>query len=254
LDLAQISSTLGYKNDPDFRDALRTDEKHISGLLASVIDSESQKDAILRLEGESAQGFLDTAQDAVDRGLLGEEHAWKTRRLILKLSESSGKLPSCLFITGVTGRGEHPTFGGGFGDVYQAEYSGKTVALKHMRRFLRSSDMRRRLHLKFCREALVWRELHHPHILPFIGIDRESFSSSLCMVSPWMGHGTVLVYLENHGRGKVDKMLFEIAQGLQYLHSRNIVHGDLRGGNILINEDWSSCLADFGLSGFSNAT
>ncbi|KAF7326388.1 Kinase-like protein [Mycena venus] len=48
--------------------------------------------------------------------------------------------------------------------------------------------------------------------------------------------------------------LHEITQGLQYLHSRNIVHGDLRGANILINEDWSACLADFGLSRFSDAT
>ncbi|KAF7329029.1 RBR-type E3 ubiquitin transferase [Mycena venus] len=48
--------------------------------------------------------------------------------------------------------------------------------------------------------------------------------------------------------------LYEIAQGLQYLHSRNIVHGDLRGANILINDDGSACLADFGLSRFSDAT
>ncbi|KAJ7202206.1 kinase-like domain-containing protein, partial [Mycena haematopus] len=45
-----------------------------------------------------------------------------------------------------------------------------------------------------------------------------------------------------------------IAQGLQYLHSRDIVHGDLRRANILINEDWSACLADLGLSIFSDAT
>ncbi|KAJ7781785.1 kinase-like domain-containing protein [Mycena maculata] len=122
-----------------------------------------------------------------------------------------------------------------------------------MRHFLRSTEMRR-IRLKFCREALVWRELQHPNILPFIGIDRESFSSSLCMVSPWMEHGTILDHLKQHGRENVDKLLFEIAQGLQYLHSLNIVHGDLRGANILINDDWSACLADFGLSGFSNAS
>ncbi|KAF7374435.1 hypothetical protein MSAN_00327600 [Mycena sanguinolenta] len=41
-------------------------------------------------------------------------------------------------------------------------------------------------------------------------------------------------------------------KAFQYLHSRNIVHGDLRGANILINDDWSACLADFGLSIFSD--
>ncbi|KAJ7239950.1 kinase-like domain-containing protein, partial [Mycena haematopus] len=105
-----------------------------------------------------------------------------------------------------------------------------------------------------CREALVWKELQHPHILPCLGIDKDSFPSSLCLVSPWMENGTVMSYLEEHGHENVDKFLYEIAQGLQYLHSRGIVHGDLRGTNILINEDWSACLADFGLSIFSDAT
>ncbi|KAJ6454089.1 kinase-like domain-containing protein, partial [Mycena vitilis] len=106
-----------------------------------------------------------------------------------------------------------------------------------------------------CREALLWKDLRHPHILTFIGIDRESFPSSLCMVSPWMEHGTILTYLkEPHGRAKVNRLLYEIAQGLQYLHSCSIVHGDLRGANILINEDRSACLADFGLSVLTNTT
>ncbi|KAJ6541571.1 kinase-like domain-containing protein, partial [Mycena capillaripes] len=48
--------------------------------------------------------------------------------------------------------------------------------------------------------------------------------------------------------------LLEIAQGLQYLHSRNIIHGDLRGANILITHEWSACLADFGLTSLSDAT
>jgi serine/threonine protein kinase len=65
------------------------------------------------------------------------------------------------------------------------------------------------------------------------------------MVSPWMEHGTVMHYLKTHGYANVDKLvsfcacsrraihteiqLYEIAQGLEYLHSRNIIHGDLRG-------------------------
>ncbi|KAF8215406.1 kinase-like domain-containing protein [Mycena galopus ATCC 62051] len=128
-----------------------------------------------------------------------------------------------------------------------------TVALKHIRHFLRGADSRS-LRLKFCRKALVWKDLHHPNILRFIGIDRESFPSSLCMVSPWMEHGTALQYLKDHGSASVDRLLWEVAQGLHYLHSCNIVHGDLRGTNILVNEDCSACLTDFGLSVLSNAS
>ncbi|KAJ7231356.1 kinase-like domain-containing protein, partial [Mycena rebaudengoi] len=48
--------------------------------------------------------------------------------------------------------------------------------------------------------------------------------------------------------------LWEVAQDLEYLHSRNVVHGDLRGANILITQDWSARLADFGLTSFTEAT
>ncbi|KAJ7718904.1 kinase-like domain-containing protein, partial [Mycena metata] len=174
-------------------------------------------------------------------------------RIIRKLSEACDKLPSSLFITGVSGRGEHPTFGGGFGSVYRASYDNKPVALKVMRHFVQGSELRE-ICVKLCREALIWKELHHPYILTFIGIDQDSFPSTLGMVSPWMEHGTVLNYLNIHGRSTVDKLLFEIAQGLQYLHSRKIVHGDLRGANILISEAWTACLADFGLSALADTT
>ncbi|KIK54726.1 hypothetical protein GYMLUDRAFT_115990, partial [Collybiopsis luxurians FD-317 M1] len=44
--------------------------------------------------------------------------------------------------------------------------------------------------------------------------------------------------------------LSEVAAGLRYLHSRDppVVHGDIRGGNILVTDDLRCCLADFGLT------
>ncbi|KAJ7106274.1 kinase-like domain-containing protein, partial [Mycena epipterygia] len=158
-------------------------------------------------------------------------------------------LPSSLFITGITDHDDQPTFHGGFGDVYRASYGDKTVALKRIRMFQVNSDSEsKRIRQQFCREALVWQRLQHEYILPLIGIDRETFSSSFCMVSPWMKHGTVLKYLSLRGRADVDRLLLQVAEGLRYLHSMNIVHGDLRGMNILVSDDLNACLADFGLT------
>ncbi|KAJ7712499.1 kinase-like domain-containing protein [Mycena metata] len=252
--LLEISSKLGLADDSKFRAALRTDDQGIATLLVSIFNSKSAEDAALRLQGDSAQYFLDVVQNTLDKGyILAQEHTRRAHRIIRKLSESCDMLPSSLFISGVSGCDDHPTFGGGYGDIYRASHNNNPVALKRMRYFLRGSDLRR-VRLKFCREALVWKDLQHPHILPFLGIDRDTFPSSLCMVSPWMELGTVMNYLEAHGYANVDRLLYEISQGLQYLHSNNIVHGDLRGLNILINQDFSACLADFGLSVFSDAT
>lgn len=66
----------------------------------------------------------------------------RARRLIRKLSESCDKLPSSLYITGVTGREAHPTFAGGFGDIYRALHGDRTVALKHIRHFIQDSETR----------------------------------------------------------------------------------------------------------------
>ncbi|KAF8190021.1 kinase-like domain-containing protein [Mycena galopus ATCC 62051] len=166
-----------------------------------------------------------------------------------KVSQAGEQLPSSLFITGVDDRDEHPTFGGGFGDVYQASYQGKTVALKRIRIFTADTTTHRnRLVGQFYHEALVWQSLDHPFILPLLGIDRSTFAPSFCMVSPWMRHGTVLKYLRDRGREDVNRLLLEIAQGLDYLHSTNIVHGDLRGTNILVSDDGNACLTDFGLA------
>ncbi|KAJ6550285.1 kinase-like domain-containing protein [Mycena capillaripes] len=123
------------------------------------------------------------------------------------------------------------------------------VALKHIRIFQSDTECEsRRIRQRFCREALVWQTLQHEYMLPLIGIDRETFPMSFCMVSPFMKHGTVLRYLTQNRWADVDKLLLQVAEGLGYLHSMNIVHGDLRGTNILVSDDLKACLADFGLS------
>ncbi|KAJ7720550.1 kinase-like domain-containing protein [Mycena metata] len=176
-------------------------------------------------------------------------HTSQARRLVIRLSAASDGLPSSLFITGVTNHDDQPTFYGGFGDVYRASYGDNTVALKRIRIFGDSSESQLKdIRLQFCREALVWQRLQHEYVLPLIGIDRETFPLSFCMVSPWMKHGTVLKYLSYHGRTDVNRLLLQVAEGLSYLHSVNIVHGDLRGMNILVSDDLNACLADFGLT------
>jgi hypothetical protein len=70
------------------------------------------------------------------------------RRIIRKLSASCERLPSSLFIIGVTGKEDRPTSGGGYADIYRASYGDQIVALKYMRpvQCMPSSDLRR-IHL-----------------------------------------------------------------------------------------------------------
>ena len=48
------------------------------------------------------------------------------------------------------------------------------------------------------REALVWKQLDHPNVLPFLGVNEKLFAPSFCLISPWHSHGNLMVYLEKH--------------------------------------------------------
>ncbi|KAJ7894866.1 kinase-like domain-containing protein, partial [Mycena olivaceomarginata] len=91
------------------------------------------------------------------------------------------------------------------------------------------------------------------NIVPFLGVDSTTFPSpSRAMVCPWMPRGSVLKYMMEHSPSSVYALdlLNDVVQGLMYLHSVNVIHGDLCGRNILIDADGRARLADFGLAAF----
>ncbi|KAJ3507608.1 hypothetical protein NLJ89_g6206 [Agrocybe chaxingu] len=69
-------------------------------------------------------------------------------------------------------------------------------------------------------------------------------------VSPWMNNGTIMNYVKRSPQVDRLKLLCDAATGLEFLHQRGIVHGDLRGANVLITKNGVACLSDFGLSKF----
>ncbi|OCH92031.1 kinase-like protein [Obba rivulosa] len=102
---------------------------------------------------------------------------------------------------------------------------------------------------QFYREAIVWRYLRHPNIVPFHGIDRATcLPHSAALVSDWMHHGTLLDYLAIHTVADRLKLAIDMAEGLRYLHEMNILHGDLKSANILVSKQHKACLTDFGLA------
>ncbi|KXS13185.1 kinase-like protein [Gonapodya prolifera JEL478] len=96
----------------------------------------------------------------------------------------------------------------------------------------------------FDREVTVWYSLSQENILPLHGacanIERP------IMVSPLMANANVSKYIETHELPVTRriKLLLDIAQGMQYLHSRGIVHGDLKGLNILVDKHGNALITD----------
>ncbi|KAK0499815.1 kinase-like domain-containing protein, partial [Armillaria luteobubalina] len=139
-------------------------------------------------------------------------------------------------------------------DIWMGRLHDTRVCLKVLRIFV-SGKTRERIFKDFCREALVWRQLRHPNILPFLGVSEELFAPSYCLISPWMANGNIMHYLEAHPSHDRLLSLVQVAEGMKYLHNHNppIVHADIRGANIVIMDNTCCCLADFGLSLFAES-
>ncbi|KAG6805343.1 hypothetical protein H0H92_015778, partial [Tricholoma furcatifolium] len=95
-------------------------------------------------------------------------------------------------------------------------------------------------------EAVLCGTLRHPNIVPFLGVYFQGNKPSLVFL--WMEHGDLMSYLKEYPLSNRVQLLFDVALGVGYLHDRSIVHGDIKGVNILVNDSGRALIADFGLA------
>ncbi|EIN13116.1 kinase-like protein [Punctularia strigosozonata HHB-11173 SS5] len=210
---------------------------------------ESMREAML-LEGQEALDMVDLLDQTADvfSGIYRQRAMW----LLSRLCKRCGLLPSSCCISEVLQRiTRDPLFTGGFADVYRGQLGSRDVALKVLRVFGGSSG-RNDVLKAFCKEAALWKRLRHPNVVPFLGVSTTAFEGRLCLLSPWLAHGHVRMYLEDHPDSNRLKFLLDVTLVLEYLHSLRVTHGDLKGVNILIDDDLRARLADFGLTVISS--
>ncbi|KAJ7789054.1 kinase-like domain-containing protein, partial [Mycena leptocephala] len=166
---------------------------------------------------------------------------------LLKLSKKFKQHPRCFTLPDLQ-LGGNPVAAGSFGDIWKSQFHNETVCVKVMRVY-QESDVSTLLK-GFHHEALIWRQLAHPNLLPFFGVYfLQNDRTRLCLVSPWFENGNISVYLKRHPVGSNRLTLaLDVALGMEHLHSLKLVHGDLKGLNVLVTHSGRAVLADFGLS------
>lgn len=143
---------------------------------------------------------------------------------------------------------------GSFGVVFEADMvdpAGQTVivAVKAFHLF----DAKHQKLLE--REISGWQTLNHPRILPLYGLCAEFGLGQVGLVSPLASNGNMKEFISRNPAKDRVALLRQVAEGLVYLHvAAGVVHGDLKCSNILIADDESALLADFGLSTFIEST
>ncbi|KAI9508854.1 ras guanine nucleotide exchange factor domain-containing protein [Russula earlei] len=105
-------------------------------------------------------------------------------------------------------------------------------------------------HLRFKDRVEASIGIQHPNVLRVFG--HVTIEGVVYSVHPWMENGNIREYLRKNPDADRTRLLSEVASGLEFLHERNIVHGDLCGKSILVNGSGKTFLCAFGLSEFSN--
>ncbi|KAG8770406.1 hypothetical protein FRC12_004282 [Ceratobasidium sp. 428] len=141
---------------------------------------------------------------------------------------------------------EFPVASGGFGDVYRGQLGdGTRVAIKCMRIFESSEGEEQQKHLRYAaREIHTWSKLQHPHVLRLLGL--ANYRNKIAMVSSWMEGGPLRHHLKRTPGANRPQLCAKIADALSYLHQSGIVHGDLKGDNVLVNDVGEPLVTDFG--------
>ena len=138
---------------------------------------------------------------------------------------------------------------GGFADVYlgQHRYLQSYAALKVSRKTLNEDDKQ-----QFLVEAQTLVRLRHSHIVRVLDFAVEQDTPVLIM--EYAPHGTLR---DRYPSGTCLPLsttadyIMQVASALQYAHNHQVIHRDVKPGNILLDADSRLLISDFGLSLFS---
>ncbi|KAJ3680190.1 hypothetical protein LUZ60_016468 [Juncus effusus] len=138
---------------------------------------------------------------------------------------------------------------GGFGTVYKGELKDRTVAIKKCK--ITNENQRK----EFGKEMLILSQINHKNIVKLLGFCLEVEVPML--VYEYITNGTLYQYIK--GKNGISSISLEIrlriaqesAEALAYLHSSAsppIIHGDVKSTNILLDENFTVKISDFGAS------
>jgi len=234
--------------DSDFQIFLPTcilmDSERFDTILDAVLQNRVLRRRARALRGEEAAGLMNNLIERLRQRTANTPRP-QILRLLQDISEASGSLPPVLFLNEVIR--DRKMGGGGEADIWLGEFRGLRVVLRDVR-LPEGDTLGRDVTMKHIRrEVLSICTLVHTNILPFFGVWFDS-THPLSIVNAFAENGTAREFLARNAGS-----LLHIAQGVvsavQFLHDLNppIVHGDIRGSNVLISSEGQALLSDFGL-------
>jgi serine/threonine protein kinase len=139
---------------------------------------------------------------------------------------------------------------GGMATVYRARQVNlrREVAIKVLLPSLSSSDPQ--FNERFHREAQTSAALEHAHIIPIYDYGIENHYIYLAMRLLTGGTLSDRLHAQNKlpSLSEVIEITRQLASALDYAHSRGVIHRDIKGSNVLFDQQGSAYLSDFGIA------
>ncbi|CAL9082135.1 unnamed protein product [Musa textilis] len=135
--------------------------------------------------------------------------------------------------------------------IYHGKYKERDVAIKLMSQPEEDAALAAALEQQFTSEVALLFPLRHPNIITFVAACKKP--PVFCIITEYMAGGSLRKYLHKQEpyslpHDLILKFSLDVARGMNYLHSQGIIHRDLKSENILVGEDLSVKVADFGIS------
>ncbi|KAF9642287.1 kinase-like protein [Thelephora ganbajun] len=210
-------------------------------LITTIFSDRDLVRMVKHISGDYAQTFIDVIDRALDS--LAPEIRRRCLASLYRICGRQGLVPRSLVLPLCYDPKENPLFQGEFTDVWKGKHRGREVAARVLRMY--SIDDPEQIRRRFCREVVAWKSLHHLNVLPLLGV--TIMKNRFVMVSEWMKNGNINEFVKRHTNANRLELLRDATRGLIYMHDQGIIHGNLRGANILIDDNGRACLADFGL-------
>ncbi|GAM29201.1 hypothetical protein SAMD00019534_123770 [Acytostelium subglobosum LB1] len=166
---------------------------------------------------------------------------------------------------------------GAYGKIFKGEYFGTPVGIKEIT--LSPNNSQYKDLIKFIKREVAMLRFSHPNLVQFIGVAEKG--QTLYIVTEFVTGGDLAYYLFKNKNEDTDafmnrkvnigssstpdidtmgerlvsmswplriKIAYDVACAMAYLHSRHVIHRDLKSTNLLVCESWKIKVCDFGFA------
>lgn len=138
---------------------------------------------------------------------------------------------------------------GGMGCVYKGQdASGKLVAIKMMSNRVTCFPEYRQL---FQSEVDTLKRMNHPSVVHIVGDPYSDPAGNLYLPMEFVEGETIEQHVSAKGTFTLNEaveLMAKILEALQYVHDRHRIHRDIKPSNIMLRQDGSVCVIDFGIA------